>query len=64
VPRAGIEPTPRTDIVYKPVSQTRQTSYFTIRLDLKTFYISIFTKIKIKSNVKRKKEDKNEKEKK
>jgi hypothetical protein len=25
VPRAGIEPTPRTDICYRPVSQTRQT---------------------------------------
>jgi hypothetical protein len=24
VPRAGIEPTPRTDIGYRPVSQTRQ----------------------------------------
>jgi hypothetical protein len=25
VPRAGIEPTPRTDIGYRPVTQTRQT---------------------------------------
>jgi hypothetical protein len=25
VPQAGIEPTPRTDIGYRPVSQTRQT---------------------------------------
>jgi hypothetical protein len=25
VPRAGIEPTPRTDIGYRPVIQTRQT---------------------------------------
>jgi hypothetical protein len=25
VPLAGIEPTPRTDIAYRPVTQTRQT---------------------------------------
>jgi hypothetical protein len=28
VPRAGLEPTPRTDIGYRPVSQTRQTRRF------------------------------------
>jgi hypothetical protein len=27
LPRAGIEPTPRTDIGYRPVSQTRQTCH-------------------------------------
>jgi hypothetical protein len=25
VPRAGIEPTPRTNIGYRPITQTRQT---------------------------------------